>query len=96
MVVKDEKGIDKLSILMTDPFDLPTHPSSTEVVEEEEEGQDWKPSIQLTFHGSHIHAGIRKLVLSGAVDGVNMPGWMTGEEGVSFGVVRGGRVRKKD
>lgn len=52
----------------------------------------WTPAIRLTFHGTHVFAGIRHLVESGVVDGVKMPGWMTGEEGVSVGVVRGGRV----
>ncbi|MCJ1364744.1 hypothetical protein MMC16_003860 [Acarospora aff. strigata] len=55
--------------------------------------QNWKPAVRLTFHGTHVFAGIRHLVENGAVDGVRMPGWMTGEEGVSVGVVRDGRVR---
>jgi len=52
----------------------------------------WAPAIHLTFHGTHVFAGIRHLVESGVVDGARMPGWMTGEEGVSVGVVRGGRI----
>lgn len=52
----------------------------------------WTPAIRLTFHGTHVFAGIRHLVESGVVDGEKMPGWMTGEEGVSVGVVRAGRV----
>lgn len=55
-------------------------------------GATWTPAIRLTFQGTHVFAGIRQLVESGVVDGVKMPGWMTGEEGVSVGVVRGGRV----
>ena len=35
---------------------------------------------------------MRELVEAGAVDGERMGGWMTGEEGVSVGVVRGGRL----
>ena len=53
----------------------------------------WIPDIRLNFLGSHIFAGLRKLVESGAVDGEKMPGWMTGEASVSIGVVRGGRIR---
>ncbi|SLM35446.1 Centromere protein Chl4/mis15/CENP-N [Lasallia pustulata] len=53
----------------------------------------WIPDIRLTFSGSHIFAGLRRLVESGAVDGEKMPGWMTGEASVSIGVVRGGRIR---
>ncbi|KAI9642657.1 chromosome loss- protein [Ciborinia camelliae] len=62
--------------------------------ERDERGRDtWKPDIRITFHGNHIFAGIRELVEAGIVDGEKMPGWMTGEEGVSLGVVRRGRVR---
>lgn len=53
----------------------------------------WAPDIRLTFSGSHIFAGMRKLVECGAIDGHKMPGWMTGEAGISIGVIRGGRVR---
>ena len=52
----------------------------------------WTPKVQLRFHGSHVFAGIRKLVEAGAIDGKEMPGWMTGEDGVSVGVVREGRI----
>ncbi|KAI9712638.1 MAG: hypothetical protein M1812_006818 [Candelaria pacifica] len=52
----------------------------------------WKPNIQLTFHGTHVHAGIRKLVEEGVIDSVKMPGWMTGEAGISIGVVKHGRI----
>ncbi|KAL2195694.1 centromere protein Chl4/mis15/CENP-N [Corynascus similis CBS 632.67] len=62
--------------------------------EEGEEGaQGWRPYVRLTFHGSHVFAGIRQLVESGIIDGERMPGWMTGEEGVTVGAVRNGRIR---
>lgn len=54
---------------------------------------DWIPTVQLNFHGSHVFAGIRKLLELGAVDGEKMPSWMTGEDGVSVGVVRDGRIK---
>ncbi|MCJ1431959.1 hypothetical protein MMC27_001315 [Xylographa pallens] len=54
---------------------------------------EWKPSIQLTFSGSNVFAGLRKMVEAGAIDGKKMPGWMTGENTVSAGVVRDGRIR---
>lgn len=60
---------------------------------EDVQSDGWTPSLQLTFHGTHVFAGIRKLVESGAVDGETTPGWMTGENGVSIGVVHGGRMR---
>ncbi|KAK6604527.1 hypothetical protein H4I96_05109 [Botrytis cinerea] len=62
--------------------------------EKDQRGRDaWKPDIRITFHGTHVFAGIRELVEAGIVDGEKMPGWMTGEEGVTLGVVRRGRVR---
>lgn len=56
-------------------------------------GDSWKPSVRLTFHGSHVFAGIRQLVEAGIIDGERMPGWMTGEERVTIGAVRHGRIR---
>ncbi|KAK8077756.1 CHL4-like protein [Apiospora saccharicola] len=58
-----------------------------------DDARDWKPKVRLTFHGSHVFAGIRQLVEAGIVDGERMPGWMTGEEGVTIGAVRHGRIR---
>ncbi|KUI55340.1 Central kinetochore subunit CHL4 [Cytospora mali] len=59
----------------------------------EGEGESWRPSVKLTFHGSHVFAGIRQLVEAGIIDGEKMPGWLTGEEGVTIGAVRNGRIR---
>lgn len=53
----------------------------------------WTPSVKLSFGGAHVFAGIRQLVEAGIVDGERMPGWMTGEEAVTTGVVRHGRIR---
>lgn len=53
----------------------------------------WRPLVRLTFHGTHVFAGIRQLVEHGIIDGERMPGWMTGEEGVTVGAVRDGRIR---
>ncbi|KAL2213848.1 CHL4-domain-containing protein [Sarocladium strictum] len=57
------------------------------------ETNGWAPSLKLTFRGSHVFAGIRQLVEAGIVDGERMPGWMTGEDGVTLGAVRYGRFR---
>ena len=54
--------------------------------------KSWAPSVEVTFHGAHVFAGIRSLVESGAVDGERMPAWMTGEDGVSVGAVKGREV----
>lgn len=77
-----------ISILEDSPEDL-----SSADADEEEPQKGWAPHVQVVFSGRDVFAGIRKLVESGAIDGERMPGWMTGEEGVSVGVVRGGRVR---
>lgn len=61
--------------------------------DEGDEGNTWRPSVKLTFHGSHVFAGIRQLVEAGIIDGERMPGWLTGEEGVTIGAVRQGRIR---
>jgi central kinetochore subunit Mis15/CHL4 len=61
--------------------------------DEEAEGEGWRPDVRFTFSGQHVFAGIRELVEAGIVDGEKMPGWMTGEEGVSCGVVRDGRIK---
>ncbi|KAK7755865.1 chromosome loss-related protein [Diatrype stigma] len=53
----------------------------------------WRPRVRLAFHGAHVFAGIRQLLEAGVVDGARMPGWMTGEEGVSIGSVWQGRIR---
>ncbi|KAA8649182.1 hypothetical protein EYZ11_007434 [Aspergillus tanneri] len=54
-----------------------------------------EPSLSLTFAGSDIISGIRKLAELGIVDPERMPSWMTGEEAVSVAVIhRGIRVTK--
>jgi central kinetochore subunit Mis15/CHL4 len=65
---------------------------SNAIVNEGTSGKQWKPSVKLSFQGSHVFAGIRKLVEIGILDGENLPGWMTGEAGVSNGIVRNGRL----
>lgn len=60
---------------------------------DEQDPSLWIPTVRLSFQGPHVFAGIRQLVEAGIVDGERMPGWMTGEEGVTTGVVRHGRVR---
>ncbi|KAL4986433.1 centromere protein Chl4/mis15/CENP-N [Aspergillus falconensis] len=49
-------------------------------------------TLSLTFTGTDVISGIRKLAELGIVDAERMPSWMTGEEGVSMAVVRNGRV----
>ncbi|KAJ3562833.1 hypothetical protein NPX13_g8414 [Xylaria arbuscula] len=53
----------------------------------------WRPNVRLSLHGPHVFAGIRQLVEAGFIDGERMPGWMTGEDGVTRGAVRNGRIK---
>lgn len=82
----DGRGIERLDIRMEDPFNGPD-------AEPDVEDGAWTPSVKLTLRGPHVYAGIRQLVELGVIDGEKMPGWMTGEEGVTIGAVKKGRIR---
>ncbi|KAL6707911.1 chromosome loss-related protein [Coniothyrium glycines] len=69
---------------------------TAEDIEEIQNEDGWVPNIRITFQGTHVFAGIRHLVEEGIVDGEKMPGWMTGEAGVTIGAVKEGRIRVKD
>jgi central kinetochore subunit Mis15/CHL4 len=69
---------------------------TAEDLEDIQNEEGWVPNVRVTFQGTHVFAGIRQLVEEGIVDGENMPGWMTGEAGVTIGAVREGRIRPKD
>ncbi|KAE9979484.1 hypothetical protein EG328_003374 [Venturia inaequalis] len=84
----DGKNFNRLDVRLTDPF-------SRTPGAEDEHGDTFTPNIRLSFQGSHVFAGIRKMVEAGIVDGEAMPGWMTGEAGVSVGTVRDGRIEVK-
>ncbi|CAG8918465.1 unnamed protein product [Penicillium salamii] len=58
--------------------------------------EDALPAVSLTFSGSNVIGGLRKLAELGVVDPERMPSWMTGEEGVSVATVRDGLRLKKD
>jgi central kinetochore subunit Mis15/CHL4 len=60
---------------------------------DEAETEQWRPNVRVIFQGKHIFAGIRNLIEEGVLDGEKMPGWMTGEEGVSVGLVQNGRIK---
>jgi central kinetochore subunit Mis15/CHL4 len=68
---------------------------SLEEAEETMNGESWIPDVRVVFQGSHVFAGVRRLVEHGVVDGEKMPGWMTGEAGVTVGAVKEGRIRTK-
>ncbi|KAG0156793.1 hypothetical protein PDIDSM_3974 [Penicillium digitatum] len=54
------------------------------------------PAVSLTFSGSDVINGIRKLAELGIIDPGRMPSWMTGEEGVSVATVRQGHKLQKE
>ncbi|KAL1797460.1 hypothetical protein ACET3X_004066 [Alternaria dauci] len=65
-------------------------------LEEIQNEEGWVPNVRVTFQGTHVFAGIRQLVEEGIIDGEKMPGWMTGEAGVTISSVKNGRIRSKD
>ncbi|KAH1581849.1 hypothetical protein KXW39_003603 [Aspergillus fumigatus] len=78
--------LDRLDVRLLDPADDE---------DDEHEVDHTQPSVSLTFVGSDVISGIRKLAELGVVDPERMPSWMTGEEAVSVAVVhRGKRVVK--
>jgi central kinetochore subunit Mis15/CHL4 len=129
LTAKDGKGVEKVDIVIQDPF--PSTSADLSEPEDDENGQDstehgsnnrrrskiaaviqeahataeedsrndaapsqrWTPAIKITLSGTHVWAGVRQLVEAGIIDGERMPGWMTGEEGVTTGLVRHGRIR---
>lgn len=54
------------------------------------------PAVSLTFTGSDVIGGMRKLAELGIIDPEQMPSWMTGEEGVSMAIIRDGKRLRKD
>lgn len=77
--------LDRLDIRLLDP---PVEQAEGDVDDDPETRQ---PTMTLTFSGTDVVAGLRKLAELGIVDPGRMPSWMTGEEGVSVATVRRGR-----
>ncbi|WXC65301.1 hypothetical protein SNK03_011106 [Fusarium graminearum] len=128
-IVTDGKGVEKVDIVIQDPFPSTGADLSEPEDEENKQGsaengvknrrkskitaviqeanattdedsrddtapsQRWTPTVKITFSGNHVWAGVRQLVEAGIIDGERMPGWMTGEEGVTTGLVKHGRIR---
>ncbi|KAF6821661.1 chl4 family chromosome segregation [Colletotrichum sojae] len=95
--IDDGLGIERMDITIEDPFPrsmLPEEEDGSRGEQStEKEAPGWTPNVKLTFHGFHVFAGMRQLIESGIIDGQRMPGWLTGEEGVTVGAVRHGRIR---
>lgn len=77
--------LDRLDIRLLDP-PVADDEDPNEVVDSTS-----TPTITLTFHGTDVVSGLRKLAELGVADPERMPSWMTGEEAVSVAAVRGGR-----
>ena len=124
-IVTDGKGVERVEMVLRDPFPQTNLPEVQDDEEQQEDSGDardnrrrskidaaireanvpdnefgdvarpagqWTPTVKITFQGTHVWAGIRQLVEAGIIDGERMPGWMTGEEGVTTGLVKNGRV----
>ena len=82
--------LDRLDVRL---LDSPSDSSSSRNAQAPEPSQ---PTISLTFSGSDVFSGIRKLAELGIVNPDHMPSWMTGEEGVSMAVVHKGKRVVRD
>jgi central kinetochore subunit Mis15/CHL4 len=94
---EDGKNLHSFTVRVADSFDRRSKPRKQDdnglfVDEDVQEGGGFKPDVKMTFQGSHVFAGLRMLVENGVMDGERMPGWMTGEAGVSVGMVKDGRI----
>ncbi|ROT43495.1 CHL4-domain-containing protein [Sodiomyces alkalinus F11] len=90
---EDGRGVERVDISMRDPFKT-RRAGERQIAEHDTEGlSSWAPEVKLTFRGPHVFAGMRLLVENGIINGQRMPGWLTGEEGVTVGEVRHGRVQ---
>ncbi|KAL4921142.1 centromere protein Chl4/mis15/CENP-N [Aspergillus aurantiobrunneus] len=79
--------LDRLDARLLDP----PYPH-TNHEDNDEENDPTRPALSLTFTGTDVISGIRKLAELGIVNAERMPSWMTGEEAVSVAIVRRGRV----
>lgn len=84
--------LDRLDVRLLDP------PASSEEGDEDADTSTGSalPTASLTFAGSDVIGGIRKLAELGIIDPERMPAWMTGEEAVSMAVVRRGKRVRND
>ncbi|EFQ98816.1 hypothetical protein MGYG_01831 [Nannizzia gypsea CBS 118893] len=73
-------ALDRLQVHLQDLPTLEPDPSPSQTV------------VSLTFSGSDVIAGLRQLAELGVIDPTRMPSWMTGEEGVSTAIIKGGVI----
>ncbi|KAK9366912.1 centromere protein Chl4/mis15/CENP-N [Lipomyces kononenkoae] len=63
---------------------------------DEESGVSFTPKVRILFEGSHVFEGIRLLARKGLIDETKLPAWMTGELGVSSGMIANGQLVRGD
>jgi len=86
-------ALDRLEIHLQDP-PIPTSLSNDSNAEpQDNDDNDFPTTASLIFSGTNVISGIRNLAELGVIDPLRMPSWMTGEDGVSSAVIRGGRRR---
>ncbi|KAG5437779.1 hypothetical protein PCANB_000492 [Pneumocystis canis] len=56
------------------------------------ENMPFRPSIWLLFEGNHVLSGLKEMCFQGHADARQMPSWLTGDEGVTEGIIRDGRL----
>ncbi|OQE21366.1 hypothetical protein PENSTE_c012G00173 [Penicillium steckii] len=79
--------LDRLDIRLLDTLNA----NSEEEADSDRNAATLTPAVSLTFSGSDVIGGIRKLAEMGVVDPERMPSWMTGEEAVSTAFIRAGK-----
>lgn len=84
-ILGDGKGINKFEVTLKNKLPVVDGVDMEGLTE-------FRPTVTVTFEGTHVFAGIRHMVEEGIIDGMAMPGWMTGEDGVSALVVEDGKV----
>ncbi|KAL2868471.1 CENP-N/CHL4 family protein [Aspergillus lucknowensis] len=82
--------LDRLDARLLDPPILAS--GGDEGYDDEEDAEEIRPTLSITFSGTDIIAGIRKLAELGIVNAERMPSWMTGEEAVSVAIVKKGNL----
>ncbi|KAG0125502.1 centromere protein Chl4/mis15/CENP-N [Tuber indicum] len=92
----DGTGLENVVFALAEEF--PPSPALPQEEQREGEmgegGEEFRPKITVRLEGSHVFAGVRSLVEQGVgFDGAKLPGWLTGEAGVTVGRVRGGKVK---
>lgn len=86
---KKSAALDRLQIHLQDSPRLPAQSPEPDT-NDHDVNITTERTMTLTFSGSDVISGIRQLAECGTIDAERMPSWMTGEEGVSSAVIRGG------